>query len=124
MWGQPPRRSSQAKRGAPATTPSTSAHTAATSLTKQDYASRRDQPGCSCPKGKSLPLTQAYPAAKSESMGAYLLSPEADAGTARIFAHSRNSRISSARVMESGTVCVSASSRNWVVSGFFWENAA
>src|SRR5713101_3414064 len=44
-------------------------HTSATSQTKQDYAWRRDQPECSCPEGKSLPLSKAYPAAGWESMG-------------------------------------------------------
>jgi hypothetical protein len=37
-------------------------------MTKQDYASRRDQPECSCPEGKSLPLAKAYPAPGWESM--------------------------------------------------------
>src|ERR1700726_4779165 len=43
-------------------------HTSATSRTKQDYASRRNQTGCSCPEGKSLPLAKAYPAPGRESM--------------------------------------------------------
>jgi hypothetical protein len=35
--------------------------------TKQDYAQRREQRGCACPEGKSLPLHKAYPEAKRES---------------------------------------------------------
>src|SRR5580692_11019955 len=65
------------------------AHTSATSQTKRDYALRRDQPGCACPQGKSLPLTKAYPAPESESMGGYPATSGADAGTARVRAHSR-----------------------------------
>ncbi len=36
-----------------------------TSQPKQDYAQRRDQPECSCPGGKSLPLIKAYPRGKA-----------------------------------------------------------
>ena len=45
----------------------------------------------------------------------------AEAGTARVRAHSRSEAISSARVVESGTVCASASTSDCVVSGFFSE---
>jgi hypothetical protein len=48
------------------------AHTSSASRTKQDYASRRDQPECSCPEGKSLPLGKAYPAPGCESMASFL----------------------------------------------------
>ena len=48
----------------------------------------------------------------------------ADAGTARVRAHSRCAAISSARVVESGTVCASASSRDCVSSALFSEYAA
>src|SRR5882672_2756016 len=68
MWGQPPRLSRQAKRGALTTDLSQNTHASATAQTKQDYAWRRDQPECSCPEGKSLPLGKAYPARGWESM--------------------------------------------------------
>src|SRR5260370_17257543 len=42
-------------------------HTSAISQTKQDYAWRRDQPECSCPGAKSLPLIKAYPPAAGSS---------------------------------------------------------
>ncbi len=54
----------------------------------------------------------------------YPPSPVSEAGTARVRAHSRNARISSARVTESGTVCVKTSSNSGVVSGCFCEKAA
>src|SRR5208282_4521426 len=53
-------------------------------MTKQDYASRRDQPECSCPGGKSLPLTKAYPAPGCESMGWGHYLRDADGGTAAL----------------------------------------
>src|ERR1700722_7982759 len=50
-----------------------------------------------------------------------LVASPADAGTARVRAHSRCAAISSARVVESGTVCASASSRDCVLSALFSE---
>ena len=43
----------------------------------------------------------------------------AEAGTARFWAHSRKAAISSARVVESGTVCANAAISNSVVRAFF-----
>jgi hypothetical protein len=57
----------------------------------------------------------------------YLFSPSAtlaDAGTARVLAHALRASISSARVVESGTVCAKASRSDCVVSDFFSEKAA
>ncbi len=48
----------------------------------------------------------------------------AEAGTALVRAQPRRAAISSARVVESGTVCASASRSNCVESGFFSEYAA
>ena len=80
---------------------------------------------------------EAYREPERESMAGHPRSPSlqqryalvpigspADAGTARVRAHSRNAAISSARVVESGTVCASASSSDCVVSAFFSEYAA
>src|SRR5450432_378459 len=48
----------------------------------------------------------------------------AAAGTARVLAQFRNSAISSARVVESGTVCARASRSAWVDKGVLSEYAA
>src|SRR6202050_1811181 len=57
--------------------------------------------------------TESYEAAGTPS--------RADAATALVLAHSRNAAISSARVMESGTVSANASRSDGVRSAFFSE---
>jgi hypothetical protein len=107
------------------------------SQTKQDFARRRDQPEYSCPEGERPPLLRSLPLGEGRVNGDARLTPDfiehytlalvaspADAGTARVRAHSRCAAISSARVVESGTVCASASSRDCVFSALFSEYAA
>src|SRR5579859_157649 len=72
---------------------------------------------------------KAYPGAKGTSIRGYpqafaVSASATDAGTARVLAHSRKAAISSARVVERGTVWVKASTSNCVFSAFFSEYAA
>jgi hypothetical protein len=48
----------------------------------------------------------------SQWLQSYAFSPASDAETARVFAQARRAATSSDRVMESGTVCASASNSN------------
>jgi len=93
--------------------------------TKQDFAQRREESGCSRPRGERLPLPKAYPEAEWQSMAVgleiYTAESRADAGTALVLAHSRRASISSARVVERGTVWANASISDWVVTGIFSE---
>ena len=130
---------SKARRSPPQLFPENT-NTSPNSQTKQDFARRRDQPEYSCPEGERPPLLRSLPLGEGRVNGdarlnqtqpdflehytlALVASP-AEAGTARVRAHSRCAAISSARVVESGTVCASASSRDWVFSALFSEYAA
>jgi len=127
---------SKARRSPPQLFPENT-NTSPNSQTKQDFARRRDQPEYSCPEGERPPLLRSLPLGEGRVNGDARLTPDflehytlalvaspADAGTARVRAHSRCAAISSARVVERGTVCASASSRDCVLSALFSEYAA
>lgn len=78
------------------------------------------------PRRATTTINESLPRAATpvNGDGGYIVSGMASrpvAGTARVLAHSRNAAISSARVVESGTVCRNASISNAVLNGFFPE---